>query len=585
MCHSPLPLPPGPAGLLHDRQWALVDSGGATLRLKRHPRLASIAASIDLQRRLLVVEAAGQKPLEIALPADGPPGGSSDASSSSDSSSGGDAPVGGSSAEGDDGAGGTAGGGLQAIKVCARSACVEHAASARGATLRWRPGLVACWACPAAWCSKRGRRAARRRGCCRVLVAAAAAAAAAAPAAAPAAAAAPLLLLALAAPAASPMRGSCWLWVPPAWQTLRSAAAARSRRPCLLSASGVWGWGVGVVVVVVWGGVGGGVGWGGGGGGGIEGATKQECKRLDGGGGRLAWPGYFAATRPGAAHARKHVRNVALLCLGPISALRPSRQALCQPGPTEAWPAPAVFCRPNLVIGGTASLFRRRLDPAVLQRRCAAPQQQQRRQRVSQHIGGGGRSRRAVAAAAAGGSRPVHTVRHDLRRPADWLVSPACVPALTGPVHHRSPCLRASCHPAWPPACPQPACRVNTRRLLCQAQRCVHAPPPKHAPAAPPFPPPPPSRTGPEPLLTLAGYRRSRGRITFGVLLNRRQRGTQAARHPAAAGAAVGRQQAGLAAQPLAAGEANQPQGERAVASGPPAAWLSVGMAVRPQQA
>jgi len=30
-------------------------------------------------------------------------------------------------------------------------------------------------------------------------------------------------------------------------------------------------------------------------------------------------------------------------------------------------------------------------------------------------------------------------------------------------------------------------------------------------------------RTGPEPLLTLAGYRRSRGRITFGVLMNQQQ--------------------------------------------------------------
>lgn len=67
-------------------------------------------------------------------------------------------------------------------------------------------------------------------------------------------------------------------------------------------------------------------------------------------------------------------------------------------------------------------------------------------------------------------------------------------------------------------------------------------------------------RTGPEPLLTLAGYRRSRGRITFGLLLDRCQQRQQAAAPPPQqiAGQQGAAQQQAQAAMPHAA--ARQPE-------------------------
>lgn len=66
--HSASP-PPGPTGLLYDRCWALVGPSGSALRLKQQPALATITATVDLQRGLLVVTAAGaEEPLEVPLP-------------------------------------------------------------------------------------------------------------------------------------------------------------------------------------------------------------------------------------------------------------------------------------------------------------------------------------------------------------------------------------------------------------------------------------------------------------------------------------------------------------------------------------
>jgi uncharacterized protein YcbX len=67
--YLPTHLPAGPAGLLYDRCWVLVDSSGSALRLKQHPALASVQTSIDLERGCLLASAPGEaRQLEVPLP-------------------------------------------------------------------------------------------------------------------------------------------------------------------------------------------------------------------------------------------------------------------------------------------------------------------------------------------------------------------------------------------------------------------------------------------------------------------------------------------------------------------------------------
>lgn len=69
---QPLPLstpwPLTPTGLLYDREFMLVSaSTGRALSMKRYTRMALIRPSIDRERRVLRVEAAGMEPLEVPL--------------------------------------------------------------------------------------------------------------------------------------------------------------------------------------------------------------------------------------------------------------------------------------------------------------------------------------------------------------------------------------------------------------------------------------------------------------------------------------------------------------------------------------
>ncbi|KAI3430783.1 hypothetical protein D9Q98_009195 [Chlorella vulgaris] len=81
---SPPAWPLGPAGLLYDRCWVLVDSSGSALRLKQHPALASVQTSIDLERGCLLASAPGEaRQLEVpltsvAVPSSAASGGSAD---------------------------------------------------------------------------------------------------------------------------------------------------------------------------------------------------------------------------------------------------------------------------------------------------------------------------------------------------------------------------------------------------------------------------------------------------------------------------------------------------------------------------
>ena len=111
----------GPAGLLYDRCWALVDAGGAALRLKQHPGLARISACVDLQRRVMLVSAPGEEqPLHVPLPelvelpgSSGRGGGSRDSGSGSSDDAG--SPP-----------------GAFSVRVCSRTAWVQRAGSAAG---------------------------------------------------------------------------------------------------------------------------------------------------------------------------------------------------------------------------------------------------------------------------------------------------------------------------------------------------------------------------------------------------------------------------------------------------------------------
>lgn len=57
--------------LLYDREFALVDSSGAAMRLHTYPKMSQIAPSIDLERQVLVVSAPGLKDLTISLTSEG----------------------------------------------------------------------------------------------------------------------------------------------------------------------------------------------------------------------------------------------------------------------------------------------------------------------------------------------------------------------------------------------------------------------------------------------------------------------------------------------------------------------------------
>ena len=64
--------PVGPAGLLYDRTWALIDSAGRALTQKQHPRLALVQPTVSLRDGLLLVRAPGMaEDLVIPLEDDG----------------------------------------------------------------------------------------------------------------------------------------------------------------------------------------------------------------------------------------------------------------------------------------------------------------------------------------------------------------------------------------------------------------------------------------------------------------------------------------------------------------------------------
>ncbi len=135
MLPHPMPsLPPtGPTGLLYDRCWALVDPSGSALRLKQHPALARVTATVDLERRLLVVTAAGEaEQLEVPLPgASGaqaqPCAGSSGSCTSSNCTG-----SGGGSSYSSGNSSSSSGGGREpfSVRVCSRTAWVERSAAA-----------------------------------------------------------------------------------------------------------------------------------------------------------------------------------------------------------------------------------------------------------------------------------------------------------------------------------------------------------------------------------------------------------------------------------------------------------------------
>lgn len=112
----------GPGGLLYDRCWALVDcSSGAALRLRKHPRLATISARVDLARGQLLVTAPGEpSELQVLLPGAGLPFSQPQAAGeavSGGSSSGHDAKLQGASCS---------------VSLCTRSACAPRAGTAAG---------------------------------------------------------------------------------------------------------------------------------------------------------------------------------------------------------------------------------------------------------------------------------------------------------------------------------------------------------------------------------------------------------------------------------------------------------------------
>eukprot|EP01133_Synstelium_polycarpum_P016004 gene16004-19042_t len=57
----------GPAGLLYDREWTLVDQNGVYINQKKLPILGQISTRIDLMQRLLVIDASEMPSLEIPL--------------------------------------------------------------------------------------------------------------------------------------------------------------------------------------------------------------------------------------------------------------------------------------------------------------------------------------------------------------------------------------------------------------------------------------------------------------------------------------------------------------------------------------
>ncbi|XP_037661814.1 molybdenum cofactor sulfurase isoform X2 [Choloepus didactylus] len=59
--------PVGNQGLLYDRNWMVVNQNGICLSQKQEPRLCLIQPSINLQRRVMVIEAAGMEPIEVPL--------------------------------------------------------------------------------------------------------------------------------------------------------------------------------------------------------------------------------------------------------------------------------------------------------------------------------------------------------------------------------------------------------------------------------------------------------------------------------------------------------------------------------------
>nr|XP_010945508.1 molybdenum cofactor sulfurase isoform X2 [Camelus bactrianus] len=59
--------PLGNQGLLYDRSWMVVNHNGICLSQKQEPRLCLIQPFIDLQRRIMVIQARGMEPIEVPL--------------------------------------------------------------------------------------------------------------------------------------------------------------------------------------------------------------------------------------------------------------------------------------------------------------------------------------------------------------------------------------------------------------------------------------------------------------------------------------------------------------------------------------
>ena len=57
--------------LIYDREFALVDSSGAAMRLHSYPKMSQIAPTIDMERKLLIVSAPGCDDITISLALDG----------------------------------------------------------------------------------------------------------------------------------------------------------------------------------------------------------------------------------------------------------------------------------------------------------------------------------------------------------------------------------------------------------------------------------------------------------------------------------------------------------------------------------
>ena len=57
--------------LIYDREFALVDSSGAAMRLHSYPKMSQILPTIDLERNLLIVSAPGCDDLTVSLASDG----------------------------------------------------------------------------------------------------------------------------------------------------------------------------------------------------------------------------------------------------------------------------------------------------------------------------------------------------------------------------------------------------------------------------------------------------------------------------------------------------------------------------------